>query len=105
MKKLVTESLGSFLHEAKSVGPIDMKKFKEIANAINVLDMDYGITYFNEGEKKILVNLGDSNPFDEQMLTMIIKEGIFPNYSDSKDYDVIIENEVGRPGEGWKKIE
>ena len=92
------------INEAKSSGIVNMDKLKEVADAINTLDLDYGQTYFNEAENKIFVIVGDGCPFDIDLLEDSIKNQC-AEYKHWDDLEVEIENEAGPPGgEGWKKI-
>jgi len=96
-----------FNEDVKYPGPIDFAKLQHYAYAIAILcNGEYGDVYLNEKENHVFVCLGDSHPFDEEMLEkefmpMAIRAG---GYENQKLIKITIENECGPGGEGWIKI-
>jgi len=93
--------------ENKSSCVIDMEKLGKYAEGISLLDIDYGITYVNEEQNKICISLGDSNPFDMEMLENQIPYEVTKGYKEAEKISIEIDCEFVpseiREGEGkWK---
>ena len=98
--KLINESAGQ-------KNPVDIKKLKEYAKAIEILcNGEYGTVYYNEGQNHVFVNLGDANPFDTEHLNWFMKEAIAKNWKFQDQITITIENECGpkTTEEGWIKL-
>lgn len=107
------ENYKNFLNEDRLVPEldsdvIDVEKLQEYAHGIEICCAgEYGTTYFNPSENHIFVCLGDSNPFDSEMLSSYIKDSV--RKGDYNNYDkiqVTIEDECTPRAEtdGWFKF-
>ena len=66
---------------------VDMKRLEEFAQGLKMICMgEYGETYYNTELKKIIINLGDGNPFGSiKELEDWIKETVYDDYSKACD--------------------
>jgi len=97
------------LHENQiteaSTLPIDNQKLDDYARSIGILcNGEYGTVYHNELENSVFVCLGDSHPFDVDSLVEYMKDAISADYHTRDMIKIIIENECGPTGDGWKQI-
>ena len=104
-KRIITEDSEDF-KPVKFEKLVDMKRLEEFAQGLKMICMgEYGDTYYNAELKKIIINLGDANPFGSmEELEDWIKETIYDDYSKAvKQIDVEIDCEWGPNSaeEGW----
>lgn len=108
LRKIIREQVQRLMIEnEKTSSPIDTNKLIDYAQAIETLcNGEYGQVYYNEEENHVFVILGDSNPFDKDMLANEFMKGAIRKggYENEKRINITIENESGPPGEGWKLI-
>jgi hypothetical protein len=107
--KNITSLIKMELHENQiseaSTLPIDNQKLDDYARSIGILcNGEYGTVYHNELENSVFVCLGDSHPFDVDSLVEYMKDAISADYHTRDMIKIIIENECGPTGDGWKQI-
>ncbi|MCK9574583.1 MAG: hypothetical protein WC979_01620 [Candidatus Pacearchaeota archaeon] len=98
----------SYIFESSS-SLIDEEKLVNYAKAIEIIcNHEYGITYWHKESNKIFICLGDSNPFDTDMLeNEFVADAIAKNgYNDAKQISVEIDMECGPNTSmgGWFKF-
>lgn len=85
---------------------IDMKKLERFAKAIAIMcNGECGYTYVIPKENKVFVCLGDSNPFEEEMLIQYMKDAIAKDYEKAELIDIQVENEGLPDSDGWYEFD
>lgn len=82
---------------------IDMKKLEQYAKAISIMcNGEYGDTYVFPKENKVFVCIGDSSPFEDEMLIQYMKGA--KDYKSEELIEIEVENEGLPEGDGWYEL-
>ena len=88
--KRTIDELKLYLNESIN-SKIDLNTLSELAEGISKLCLgEYGYTFFNPEENKIVITLGDSNPFDSKYLKEWFEDML---YSSDVELDIEIADE------------
>lgn len=79
---------------------IQIEKLKDVAHSIKVLcNGEYGDTFLDIKNNKVLIVLGDSNPFDDSLKYFILDA--IADYDNQKQITIELENEI-EPDDEYK---